>query len=163
MQFWDNEALLVRRTIREPSDLNGKTIATPAGSTSHYQLLYFLQMLHLSNTVTVLLAQPSELTELWRAGEIDGAFVWAPHLHALRAAFDTRFLVLGSALARLAAPTATLYIVLNFASHVIIRLKCCNAFTGTCFDATVYPSRLYEMYLELCGHVLMTSIGTPGE
>ena len=106
MQFWDKEALLVRPTIRKPSDLIGMTLAAPAGSTSHYQLLYFLKILNLSNTVTVQTAQPSELAELWRAGEIDGAFVWAPHLHALRAAFDAHTFITGSAITRLGAPTA---------------------------------------------------------
>ena len=111
LQLWENEALLVRPTIREPSDLIGRTIAAPAGSTSHYLLLYFLKILHLSNTVTVRTAQPSELAELWRSGEIDGAFVWAPHVHALRAAFDTHTFTTGGALARLGAQTASMYIL----------------------------------------------------
>ena len=108
MQFWDSEALLVRPTIRTPSDLIGRTIAAPAGSTSHYQLLSFLHILHLSNRVTVRTAQPSELVELWRAGEIDGAFVWVPHLHSLRTSFDTHTFITSGALSGLGTSTATM-------------------------------------------------------
>ena len=58
------------------ADLRGLTIATPSGSTSHYQLLYLLGILNLTGTVTVKLAQPSELAELWQNDTIDGAYVW---------------------------------------------------------------------------------------
>ena len=108
MQQWDNEALILRPELRKLADLRGKTIAAPAGSTSQYQLQYFLQAVNLSDKVTVRTAQPSELAALWRAGTIDGCFVWAPHLQTLRAAFDTHTLITGSALARLGAPTATM-------------------------------------------------------
>ena len=58
------------------ADLRGLTIATPSGSTSHYQLLYLLGILNLTGTVTVKLAQPSELADLWQNDKIDGAYVW---------------------------------------------------------------------------------------
>ena len=72
----ESDALLVRDKIRTAKDFRGRTIATPPGSTSHYQLLYFLQLMNLANEVTVRLEVPSKLVELWQRGEIDGAFVW---------------------------------------------------------------------------------------
>ena len=75
----ESNALLVRNSMRTKEDLPGKTIATPLGSTSHYQLLFFLNMLDLANKVTIKFAKPSELIDLWRRGEIDGAYVWVRH------------------------------------------------------------------------------------
>ena len=106
---WDTEVLIVRPNIRNPQDLRGKTLACPAGSTSHYQLLYLIDQLKLKDLVTVRTAQPPELEELWRSGVIDGAFVWSPHLDRLRAAFKTRTLVTGGAVAELGAPTFVAY------------------------------------------------------
>ena len=90
-----------------------QTLACPAGSTSHYQLLYLIDQLKLRDVVTVRTAQPSELELLWRTGVIDGAFVWSPHLGRLRAAFKTRTLVTGAAVAQLGAPTFIAYIRLS--------------------------------------------------
>ena len=128
MEFWDIDALLVRPYIQQPQDLRNKTIAAPAGSTSHYQLLYFLDLLKLTDAVTVWTAQPSELADLWHAGLIDGAFVWcaraytrthaclmhagmcrSPHLDKLREEFETRTLIAGSGIAPLGAPTFIAY------------------------------------------------------
>ena len=108
MEEWDTEALIVRPNIRSAADLKGKTIASPAGSTSHYQLLYLLvcmpacmhahthartcphvcvygttpkEVLNLTASVTVRTAQPSEHADLWRVGEIDG--VCDPFLHSI--------------------------------------------------------------------------------
>ena len=109
-EMWEAEALIVRPDISTIRDLNGKTIAAPRGSTSHYQLLYFLHTINMTKSVSVRMAQPSELAELWQAGEIDGAFVWAPHSDQLRAMFDTRTLIAGGAVARLGAPTFVAYV-----------------------------------------------------
>ena len=74
LQYQDGESsgLLVRSTIRSPSDLRGKTLATPRGSTSHYQLSYLLDLTSLTDDVNIILAPPSQYAELWRRGEIDG-------------------------------------------------------------------------------------------
>ena len=109
LEVWDSEALIVRPNIHNPQDLHGKTLACPASSTSHYQLLYLIDQLKLRDVVTIWTAQPSELEDLWRTGVIDGAFVWSPHVDRLRAAFKTRTLVTGSAVARLGAPTFVAY------------------------------------------------------
>ena len=102
--------MIVRPELRKPADLRGKTIAAPAGSTSHWQLMYFLQIAGLTDLVTVRHVQPSEVAVLWQAGQIDGTFLWAPYLHDLRAAFDTHTLTTGSALANLGGPTAMMYV-----------------------------------------------------
>ena len=102
---WDTEGLIVKADIQKIEDLKGRTIATPRGSTSHFQLVYFLHLLKLTDSVTVRLAQPSELEGLWRAGTIDGAYVWSPHLVRLRTAFDAQTLLTGSAVSQLGAPT----------------------------------------------------------
>ena len=112
-ESWDTEALIVRPNIRNPQDLHGKTLACPAGSTSHYQLLYLIDQLKLRDVVTVRTARPSELEDLWRTGVIDGAFVWSPHLDGLRAAFKTRTLATSGAVAELGGSTFTAYICLH--------------------------------------------------
>ena len=82
-------------------DLRGRTIATPLGSTSHYQLMYFLRcafarthapaqmhmhihapactcrLINMTEDVTVRTALPSEHVKLWQNGEIDGVCVIA--------------------------------------------------------------------------------------
>ena len=70
------DALLVRDEIRKVGDLRGRTIATASGSTSHYQLLYFLRIMNLASDVIVKLANPSEFADMWQRAEIDGVFVW---------------------------------------------------------------------------------------
>ena len=102
----ENDALIVRPGIKTPTDLQGKTIATPRGSTSHYLLLYFLKILNLERAVTVRMAQPAELADLWRAGAIDGTFVCSPHHQAMKDMFATRTFITGIALENLGAPTA---------------------------------------------------------
>ena len=147
---WDTEALIVRPNIRNPQDLHGKTLACPAGSTSHYQLLYLIDQLKLSDVVTVRTAQPSDLEDLWRTGVIDGAFVWSPHLDRLRAAFETRTLVTGGAVAELGAPTFAAYTHLHECLAVFGRPDLGYALTfiyiGTCFDETASDSRWFETY-----------------
>ena len=109
-QLGSNEALIVRPEIITPADLPGKTIATSQGSTSHYQLLYFLKLLNLDKVVTVRIAGPSEFAELWQTGAIDGVFVWSPYLQALRTTFDAHTLITSSALGDLGAPIADMYV-----------------------------------------------------
>ena len=99
------EGLVVRPEIRKPGDLKGRTIATPRGSTAHFQLLYSLELFQLINSVTVILAKPSELEDLWRAGKIDGAYIWSPVLQRLREAFDARTLLSAAAVSLLGAPS----------------------------------------------------------
>jgi len=75
----DSECLAVRASITQPGELAGTTIATPAVSTSHFQLLGVLHMFKLLS-VTVVLLSPSDIVSAWDAGTIDGAYVWTPAL-----------------------------------------------------------------------------------
>jgi taurine transport system substrate-binding protein len=75
------EELTVRASanIRKPSDLIGKKVATPFGSTSHFRLLGFLKTNGLTQSdVTVLDLRPDALVAAWQRGDIDAAYVWAP-------------------------------------------------------------------------------------
>ena len=110
-EFWEEEALVLRPDIRSPAQLRGRTIASPRGSTSHYQLLYLLDILNLREDVTVVPAQPSELAALWRRNLIDGAYVWAPHLQELRDEFDAVTFASGGGVTRLGAPTFVAYVL----------------------------------------------------
>jgi taurine transport system substrate-binding protein len=80
------EALVVKgdKGINSIADLKGKTIATPFASTSHYSLLAALQEAGLSDKdVKVIDSAPDAIFAAWKAGQIDGAYVWNPNLAKL--------------------------------------------------------------------------------
>ncbi len=65
--------------ITKPSDFIGKKIATPFGSTSHFRLMGFLALNHLSQSqVTVLDLSAEQIVAAWKRGDIDAAYVWSP-------------------------------------------------------------------------------------
>jgi taurine transport system substrate-binding protein len=75
------EELTVRKSanIKKPSDLAGKKVGVPFGSTSHFRLLGFLKTNGLSQKeVTVLDLRSDALVAAWQRGDIDAAYVWAP-------------------------------------------------------------------------------------
>ncbi|HUZ63395.1 MAG TPA: ABC transporter substrate-binding protein [Acetobacteraceae bacterium] len=75
------EEMTVRKAahIRTPKDFIGKKVATPFGSTSHFRLMGFLALNHLSQSqVTVLDMSPAQIVAAWQRGDIDAAYVWAP-------------------------------------------------------------------------------------
>ena len=77
------EALVVRdgSGITKMADLKGKKIATPFVSTSHFHLLYAMELAGLKPTdVQVLNMRPPEIAAAWARGDIDGAFIWDPAL-----------------------------------------------------------------------------------
>ena len=77
------EALVVRdgSGITKMSDLKGKKIATPFVSTSHFHLLYAMELAGLkASDVQVLNMRPPEIAAAWARGDIDGAFIWDPAL-----------------------------------------------------------------------------------
>ena len=77
------EALVVRdgSGITKMSDLKGKKIATPFVSTSHFHLLYAMELAGLKATdAQVLNMRPPEIAAAWARGDIDGAFIWDPAL-----------------------------------------------------------------------------------
>ena len=65
--------------ITKPSDFIGKKVGTPFGSTSHFRLMGFLAVNHLSQSqVTVLDMSPEQIVAAWKRGDIDAAYVWSP-------------------------------------------------------------------------------------
>jgi taurine transport system substrate-binding protein len=77
------EALVVRdgSGITKMADLKGKKIATPFVSTSHFHLLYAMELAGLKpSDVQVLNMRPPEIAAAWARGDIDGAFIWDPAL-----------------------------------------------------------------------------------
>ncbi|MFT4033979.1 MAG: ABC transporter substrate-binding protein [Patulibacter sp.] len=75
------EALAVKSSISSLSQLEGKTIATPLASTSHYSLLAALKNAGIDQSkVKVIDAEPDDIYAAWTRGDIDGAYVWNPNL-----------------------------------------------------------------------------------
>jgi len=65
--------------ITKSSDFIGKKIGTPFGSTSHFRLMGFLALNHLSQSqVTVLDMSGEQIVAAWKRGDIDAAYVWSP-------------------------------------------------------------------------------------
>lgn len=98
------EALVVRNGsgIEKPADLNGKEIATPFMSTSHYQLIYYLKHKNVDNA-HLLDMQPNAIAAAWKRGDIDAAFVWGPALARIRK--TGKVLITSGEIAALGEPT----------------------------------------------------------
>ncbi|MEL6853761.1 MAG: ABC transporter substrate-binding protein [Cyanobacteria bacterium J06607_13] len=82
----ENEALAVKNTggIKTMTDLRGKTIAVPFGSTSHFSLLSAIAQSGLdTEEVTIRDMGISEMTTAWDRDTIDGSFVWQTTLSQL--------------------------------------------------------------------------------
>jgi taurine transport system substrate-binding protein len=80
------EALVARdgTGIKDLKDLEGKTVATPAASTSHFSLLAALKDAGVSTKkVKVIDSEPDAILAAWKAGQIDAAYVWNPVLAEL--------------------------------------------------------------------------------
>ncbi|WP_062644993.1 taurine ABC transporter substrate-binding protein [Streptomyces maremycinicus] len=83
----ENEALVARKDtgITDVAGLEGKTIATPFASTSHYSLLAALEAAGLKTSdVKLVDLQPQPIIAAWQRGDIDAAYVWLPTLDELR-------------------------------------------------------------------------------
>ncbi|HET6467244.1 MAG TPA: taurine ABC transporter substrate-binding protein [Geminicoccaceae bacterium] len=87
--FWivaeiaDAEALVVRDgTGIEPADpatLGGRRIGVPFGSTTHFHMLFALELWGMAaGEVTLLDMQPNQIVAAWERGDIDASFVWDP-------------------------------------------------------------------------------------
>lgn len=79
----DTEALAVTPAsgINSLSDLPGKSIAVPFGSTSHFSLLAALEQANINpDDLQILDRQPPDILEAWQLDDIDGGFVWYPTL-----------------------------------------------------------------------------------
>jgi taurine transport system substrate-binding protein len=83
------EALVVRDgsgiEIAEPSTLKGKKIGVPFVSTTHFHMMYALELWGLdTKEVTLLNMQPNQIVAAWERGDIDGGFVWDPALGRIK-------------------------------------------------------------------------------
>jgi taurine transport system substrate-binding protein len=81
------EALVARdgSGVKTVADLKGKKVATPFVSTSHFHLLYAMELAGLKPTdVKVLNMRPPEIAAAWARGDIDAAFVWDPALATIK-------------------------------------------------------------------------------
>ena len=77
------EALVARdgSGVKTVADLKGKKVATPFVSTSHFHLLYAMELAGLKpNDAQVLNMRPPEIAAAWARGDIDAAFIWDPAL-----------------------------------------------------------------------------------
>ena len=80
----DAEALAVRNNINNIEDLRGKKIGVPFGSTTHFAFLSLLKQEKINeNEIDIIDMQPSNMIAAWQRGDIDGGYVWYPHLQQL--------------------------------------------------------------------------------
>ncbi len=81
------EALVARNGsgVNTVADLKGKKVATPFVSTSHFHLMYALELAGLkSGDVNVLNMRPPEIAAAWGRGDIDATFIWDPVLSTVK-------------------------------------------------------------------------------
>lgn len=77
------EAMAVRSdaNIKSFADLEGKTIAAPFGSTTHYLLLQALADEGIDPaSMKILDLRPNDIAVAWSRGDIDAAWFWEPNL-----------------------------------------------------------------------------------
>lgn len=77
------EAMVVRtdKDIKSFADLEGKTIAAPFGSTTHYLLLQALADEGIDPaSMKILDLRPNDIALAWSRGDIDAAWFWEPNL-----------------------------------------------------------------------------------
>jgi len=86
-----SEALVVRNEkIKNHTDLNAKTIATPFVSTSHFALLSALKHWGINPQKNRIINLGSaEIIAAWQRGDIDAAYTWDPALSAIQALSGT--------------------------------------------------------------------------
>lgn len=83
-----SESLITRNGagIQKPSDLKGKKIAVPVGSTAHFSLMGALKNWGVTDKeVQVIGMSPPEISAAWSQNAIDAAFIWEPVQSKLRA------------------------------------------------------------------------------
>ncbi len=77
------EAMVVRTDagIKSFADLEGKTLAAPFGSTTHYLLLQALADEGIDPaSMEILDLRPNDIAVAWSRGDIDAAWYWEPNL-----------------------------------------------------------------------------------
>lgn len=109
-QLGNSEALVVKKTIKDPKDLIGKRIAVPFISTTHYSFLAALKHWGIKpSQVTLVNLQPPAIIAAWKRGDIDGAYVWSPAVNELEK--DGNVLTDSSQVGKWGAPTLDVWVV----------------------------------------------------
>ena len=81
------EALVARNGsgVNTVADLKGKKVATPFVSTSHFHLMYALELAGLKSTdAQILNMRPPEIAAAWGRGDLDATFIWDPVLATVK-------------------------------------------------------------------------------
>ena len=81
-----NAVMALKKTgIKSVADLKGKKVGVPFVSTSHFHLLYAMELAGLRrNDVQVLNMRPPEIAAAWGRGDIDATFIWDPVLSTVK-------------------------------------------------------------------------------
>ena len=81
------EALVARdgSNVKTVADLKGKKVGVPFVSTTHFHLLYAMELAGLKRTdVQILNMRPPEIAAAWARGDIDATFIWDPVLSTVK-------------------------------------------------------------------------------
>ena len=81
------EALVARdgSNVNTVADLKGKKVGVPFVSTTHFHLLYAMELAGLKRTdVQILNMRPPEIAAAWARGDIDATFIWDPVLSTVK-------------------------------------------------------------------------------
>lgn len=109
-QLGNSEALVVKKSIKDPKDLIGKRIAVPFISTTHYSLLASLKHWGIKpGQVQIVNLQPPAIIAAWQRGDIDGAYVWSPAVNQLEK--DGNVLTDSAQVGKWGSPTLDVWVV----------------------------------------------------
>ncbi len=81
------EALVARNGsgVNTVADLKGKKVGVPFVSTTHFHLLYAMELAGLKRgDVQILNMRPPEIAAAWGRGDIDATFIWDPVLSTVK-------------------------------------------------------------------------------
>ena len=107
------ESLVARADIKSIKDLKGKSIATPFGSTSHYELIAALADAGLNPAdAKVLDMNPPDAFAAWIRKDIAAAYIWEPVLGKMEAS-GGHVLMDSGAMARKGYPTWDVGVVMK--------------------------------------------------
>ena len=99
--------------VTDLAGLEGKKVATPLASTSHYSLLVALKDAGVdTNSVQVVDLEPEAILAAWTRGDIDAAYVWSPTLDEVKKD-GGQVLITSADLAKQGKVTADLAVVSN--------------------------------------------------
>jgi taurine transport system substrate-binding protein len=107
------ESLVARSNIKSIKDLKGKTIATPFGSTSHYELIATLAGAGLNPAdAKILDMDPPDAFAAWSRKDIDASYLWEPVLGKMEAS-GGKILMDSGTMARRGYPTWDVGVVMK--------------------------------------------------